>query len=76
MRDIDPIIGIRKFREQFAAEHNYDIRAMSATLRRISEERGHITVSPPAEVCQESLPPLAELPVVSHSTVVSKVRIA
>ena len=73
MLDIDPIIGIRRFREKFAAEHNYDIRAMSATLRRICEEHGHIGVSPATEVewqprstssCSE------ESPVVGGSTVV------
>lgn len=73
MLDIDPIIGIRKFREKFAAEHHYDIRAMSATLRRISEEHGHIGVSPATEVLREpqsssSCP--EERPVAGNSTVV------
>lgn len=58
MRDVDPIIGIRRFREEFAAEHNYDIRAMSATLQRISDERGHVTIPPPDEA--SGLPVSAE----------------
>ncbi len=74
MRDIDPIIGIRRFREQFAAAHDYDIRAMSATLRRISEEHGHSTVSPAAEADRESPcypSPIAEPSAVGHSSPVA-----
>ena len=62
MRDIDPIIGIRKFREEFAAEHHYDIRAMSATLRRISDEHGHVTISPaqqPKREIAETIAPMS-----------------
>ena len=72
MPDVDPITGIRRFRERFAAEHNYDIRAMSATLRRISRELGHVTVSPPDIVREFTLPPLPSvgIPVVGSTPAV------
>jgi len=58
MRDIDPIIGIRKFREEFAAEHHYDIRA---TLRRISDEHGRVTISPAQQPKREIVETIAPM---------------
>ena len=59
--DVDPIIGIRKFREEFAAEHDYDIPAIFATLRRIGEEQGHETGSPELQKLEPDAP-LSSLP--------------
>jgi hypothetical protein len=44
----DPIIeGIRKFRDEYAASFNYDVKAMLADIRRRQKESGRKTVSRP-----------------------------
>ena len=44
----DPIIEeIRRFRDEYAARFNYDVKAMLADIRRRQKESGRRTVSRP-----------------------------
>ncbi len=44
----DPIIEeIRKFRDEYAARFNYDVKAMLADIRRRQKDSGRKTVSRP-----------------------------
>ncbi len=44
----DPIIeGIRKFRDEYAARFNYDVKAMLADIRRRQKESGRKTLARP-----------------------------
>jgi hypothetical protein len=44
----DPIIDeIRKYRDQYAARFNYDVKAMLDDIRRRQKESGRKTVSRP-----------------------------
>ncbi len=44
----DPIIEeIRKFRDEYAARFNYDVKAMLADIKRRQKESGRKTVSRP-----------------------------
>jgi hypothetical protein len=54
----DPIVEeIRKIREEFAARHNYDLREMYKTLKKMEAEsnRPHLSF-PPRRIQQTSAP--------------------
>ena len=52
----DPIIDeIRKFRDEYAARFNYDVKAMVDDIRRRQQESGRKTVSrPPKRIATAS----------------------
>ena len=55
----DPIIEeIHKYREEWAAKFNYDLRAMVADLQRNEQQENRVYVSPPPP---PRLPALAEV---------------
>jgi hypothetical protein len=55
----DPIVDeIHQYREEWAAKHNYDLRAMMADLQRNEQQENPVFVSPPPK---PRLPALAEV---------------
>lgn len=60
----DPLIDeIHAVREAFAKDHNYDLAAMVATLRRHQREGGREVVSfAPRKLSTDTLPPLNTTP--------------